>query len=331
MRDWIKAIAEQVAAWFVQVKSWRIWLPLLIGLIAGLLIGGLTAPAQTSSSTSSPSQNITSGWPGLVLGALLGVIVALGFEWLSKVAAQVAARRPLSKVLGPLATQETTVYVGPFARPLDSKLFRLDRIHPFAEKTAIVGTELVVGYGDTVALSYIYATLLKSGKRSSEIIINQDADLQRGRWGINFITIGAANARTMEVLECFQSTYYTFDDNFSSIVRAPKAIDATAPCKRDDGTLLEISYRNKVVCEGRKDYGFILKLKDGASDERNRIFVIAGLGGDGTAGAAFYLWRNYTALAQMGDTFGVLIESNAGPESAHLVDFDKVATLRRVR
>jgi len=77
-----------------------------------------------------------------------------------------------------------------------------------------------------------------------------------------------------------------------------------------------------------RDYGVILKLRDEARDEGNRIIIVAGLGKDGTAGAAFYLWRHYGKLAALGDTFGVLIETTAGYESAKLVDFDAVAILR---
>jgi hypothetical protein len=304
-----------------QIINWRVWAPLLLGLIIGVVIGGSVTTTQ----------NLTSGWAGLLIGAIAGAIFAIAVEWIPRSAKQIAMRRTLCKVLGPMASDTTTIYVGPFARPMDSKLYRLDRKSPFGANTLITGSELVVGYGDTVALSYAYATLLKSGKQSTEITINQDADMERGTWGMNFITIGAANARTIEVLGCFQNTFFTFDDNFSSIVRGPRVIDKVTQNTRDDGTTFELRFRNKVISDGNKDYGLILKLKDEACDDTKRIIIIAGIGGDGTAGAAFYLWRNFERLAHLGDTFGVLIETKAGPASAHLVNFDEVATLRRVQ
>jgi hypothetical protein len=314
MRESAKAFGEQIVVWIVQIKRWKVWLPLLVGIFLGLFIAtGLD-----------PTQSATSGWAGLIIGAVLGVIVAVGFDWAAKAVDQILARRPLNKVLGPLATEATTIYIPPLKRPLDSPLFRLDPTTSSIESTRILGTELMAGWWDTIALSLIYATLLKAGKNASTIYINRDSTLDRGQWGKNMVCIGAANARTRAVLDSFQNTYFAFDNDFNAIVARP-ASHITDSSAIIDGREVVVRYQNKVRCIDGKDYGLILKLKDEARDEGNRIFIIAGLGGDGTAGAAFYLWRNYEKLAALGDTFGVLIETTSGYESARRVEFDSVA------
>jgi hypothetical protein len=187
MREWGRALAEQLAEWLSKAKKWTFWAPLIIGLLGGLVIG----------SSFGPTQNLATGWAGLVFGAIFGGLATAIFELGSKTIDQVVARRPLGKVFGPKAQNTATIYVAPLGRPLDSELRRLDRSRlPFAEMPRVIGTELVVGYCDTIALSFIYAALLKAGKPLSDIVINPNADLDRGKWGINFISIGAANART---------------------------------------------------------------------------------------------------------------------------------------
>jgi hypothetical protein len=326
MKQWVKAFAEQIAVGLVQVKSWKFWPPLLIGLILGLFIGGLTVPAQSSTASSS-SQSLTSGWPSIISSALLGVMFALFFGWLSKISAQITVRRPLNKVLGPLVGDLVTIYVAPFKRPLDSSLFRLDPTPSSIESTPVVGTERVVGWCDTLALSFIYATLLKAGKAPATILINQNPTLDYDRWGKSIVCIGAANAKTRAVLESFHNARFAFDDDSSSIVIRPAPSEVEKTIIIDER---EITVRHLLKVRRRpgKDYGIILKLKDEVLDEHNRVFIVAGLGEDGTAGAAFYLWRHYERLATKEDPFGVLIETtSAGYESAKEVVFDSVAIL----
>ena len=314
IRDWLLAAGEQAVAWVVLIKGAVIWAPFLLGCLLGWVVGSSIA-----------TQDLTTGWSGLIVGGLIGLFATLIYEKTSREIETVAARKPLNKVLGPVARNPVTIYLAPFERPLDSELRRLNRADPYSPTTLVRGTPLVVGAGDTLALSYIYAVLLKAGKRPEELTINQSPDFDKGRWGVNFITIGAANARTREVLESFAHTFYTFDDDFSSIVRHPLDPGAVAPITKSDGTKIERRYRKKVRISGQKDYGLILKLQDQARDEGNRIIIVAGLGGDGTSGAAFFLWRHYERLAKFGDTFGVLIQTTAGHESARIVDFDAVA------
>lgn len=316
MKDWLKAFWEQLIVWLAQVKSWRVWSPLLLGVIVGLFIGNLT----------NPTQSLTSGWSGLIVGAILGVLFAIVFDWIPKAANQITERRPLNKVLGPLIGDMVTIYVAPFKRPLDSALFRLDPTSSSIENTPVVGTDLVVGWCDTLALSFIYAALLKAGKAPDTILINRNPTLDYGQWGKNIVCIGAANAKTRAVLESFHDACFAFDDDFSSIVIRPALPEVELPIVID-GQEITVRYSAKVRRRPGKDYGIILKLKDEVLDERKRVFIVAGLGEDGTAGAAFYLWRHFEKLATKGDPFGVLIETTfAGYESAKEVVFDSVAT-----
>jgi hypothetical protein len=321
MRDWARAWCQQLAVWLSRILELSFWLPLVIGFIVGSIAGAHL----------SPSGSILTGLSGLWIGGILGAIATFVLERSRGVADQVRSRKPLNSVLGPIATDQTTIYIGPFARPIQSELRRLDRAQPFDLMPSIRGTELVVGLGDTIALSFIYAALLRAGKSHSEISVEHHADLETGRWGINFISIGAANARTREVLGAFEETFFGFADNYSAIVRRPRDKVVRTPAVTEDGERIEMHYERKVVPHDGKDYGVVLKLKDQARDEGNRIIIVAGIGGDGTAGAAFYLWRSYRELAPLGDTFGVLIETPAGYESARMVDFEDVALLRTVQ
>ena len=80
------------------------------------------------------------------------------------------------------------------------------------------------------------------------------------------------------------------------------------------------------------DYGIILKLKDDSHfpDEKT-VIVIAGLGDNGTAGAAYFLLNHYKKLPFEKETFGELIEVPSGYQSARRVDFDKVSKNYRKR
>lgn len=205
------------------------------------------------------------------------------------------------------------IYVTPFLRPLHSDLYRL------FDNKQVDGQAEMVGISNVIALSYIQ-------KIFSDTELETNPELDVGKWDSDFVTIGAVNPRTAEVLHDKFSgeSFFGFSDDFSSIVQVPTEIQYGSAVD-GFGNSVPLEYQKKVVIEDGKDYGILLRL----FDADHIYFVIAGIGGNGTAGAAYFL-RNFSDLMNSSEPFGVLVEVNIeqGHESAKQVEFDEVSILR---
>jgi len=256
----------------------------------------------------------------LIIGALMGVVFQVFYEVIDNIIKTLRYIRPLGQILGTIASENTWIYVSAFRVDLkNSKLYRNDPNQ--REQQKIFGSEFVYGRGDALALTYLFHTLEKAQIRKYRVTV-QDSDLVADTWGISAICIGAHNFKTREIMSKLKSCFLRFDGNFTEIIHDdfPEKVNS-------DGIRFYKAVKKKNLGSGQDiDYGVILKLKDEYHPDKN-IIVVAGLGDNGTAGAAYYLYKSFDKLPYKKEEFGVLIEVPSGVESAHQVDFDKVSKL----
>jgi hypothetical protein len=257
----------------------------------------------------------------LLIGAFIGVFAEIFVEFAEKAFQTKKQVKPLQRVFGTIIEEDTWIYVSAWRRDLGdldhTRLFRNDPVK--LNQPYIIGTQFVYGKGDAIALSYIYQAIEKAGLRERRITL-EDSEQMIGSWGRSAICIGAHNSKTREILEKFQNPFFTFAENYSTIVKVDKE-----PLINSTGIIFKQGvFQRSAPDSSDKDYAIILKLKDEYHPEKN-ILVIAGLGDIGTAGAAYYLLTHYAKLPYEEETFGVLIEVPSGYESARQVEFDQIA------
>ena len=234
--------------------------------------------------------------------------------------------KPLNRVLGTIATNDIWIYISAWRRNLNdiehSKLYRNDpdrRDQPF-----IFGSEFVYGKGDALALSYINKAIEKASQGKTNIHV-EDSERTYDEWNKSAICIGAHNAKTREILDKFKNTFFTFEMDYSIIIETKPNIS-----KNDDGLEFYKTIKQKKAKDSSDiDFAIILKLRDEYHPDNN-ILVIAGLGDNGTAGAAYYLLNHPEKLPFENDVFGVIIKVPSGPESAIQVKFNEVSKLTEI-
>lgn len=264
----------------------------------------------------------------ILISAFLGVFAEIFIKYLEELTIIIKSLNPLQQALGSLSNDNVCIYLSAWKRDLaDIDHFRLIRNDALEmstnqkEQPLIIGSQFVYGRGDAIALSYIYQVLEKGGRNKREISL-EDSVQMIGAWGRSAICIGAHNSKTREILNKFQNTFYTFSENYSVIIK-----NSDIPIKNSEGIEFRNGVFRKFVNDSSDiDYAIILKLVDEFVPTKT-IFIIAGLGDIGTAGAAYFLLSHFTDLPFQNDTFGVVIEVPSGYESARLVDFNKVAQL----
>ena len=257
----------------------------------------------------------------LITGAFAGVFAEILVEFVEKAILVKRQLTPLCRVLGSIADDNAWIYISAMRRDLNDlehfQLYRNDIAR--LDQPIISGSSFVYGKGDAIALSYLHKAIEKASSGKNYVTV-EDSGQMLNYWGRSAICIGAHNPKTREILDKFKSTYFRFDMNYSIISKS-----GTKPNTNKSG----VQFIQAVKAESGHDssnidYAVILKLKDEYFPEKN-IIVIAGLGDNGTAGAAFYLLAHYDKLPYEQDTFGVLIEVPSGYESAREVQFDQIA------
>lgn len=139
--------------------------------------------------------------------------------------------------------------------------------------------------------------------------------------GRSVVCIGAHNLKSREILAKFKTKYFEFVDDYKAIIRA-----GDKPVINDQG--LEISKR-VMIKRGKDtsntDYGIIIKLKDEFHSSNKTIIILAGIGDEGTAGAAYFLLNRYKELPYDKEYFGELIEVPGTYQSSRKVNFDEAS------
>ncbi|HCR71046.1 MAG TPA: hypothetical protein DIW23_06350 [Anaerolineae bacterium] len=307
--DNLKFYLKKISTFFENFLT-RMSTGILIGFVVGMILF-LTL------------QKDVSGFFLLLLGAFVGVFAEIFVDFGQKAFQTIRLINPLSRVLGTVSEEDSWIYISAWRRQLDdlehSKLYRNDPKR--LSQPIIVGSQYVYGKGDAIALSYVYQAIEKSTKGKTRITV-EDSEQMLDYWNRSIICIGAHNSKTREILAKFQNTYFRFELNYSIIV------EANAEIKSNKSGLNFVKGVNRSIGRDSSDidYAVILKLKDEYHPNKT-IIVIAGLGDDGTAGAAYYLLNNYRNLPFEEETFGVLIEVPSGYESARKVDFHQVSKL----
>jgi hypothetical protein len=142
-----------------------------------------------------------------------------------------------------------------------------------------------------------------------------------GHWGRSAVCIGAHNSKTREILDKFHNPFFSFAENYNVIIKTSEA-----PISNKEGVEFYRGVIQKSAHDSSEiDYAIILKLQDEYQLQKD-ILIIAGLGDVGTAGGAYFLLTHYNEMPFEDETFGVLVEVPSGYESAHLVNFDDVAS-----
>jgi hypothetical protein len=258
----------------------------------------------------------------ILVSAFTGVFAEIFVEFAAEAIQKKQQLKPLQRVFGSIAEDDTWIYVSAWRRDLEdldhSRLFRNDQKQK--EQTFIIGSQFVYGKGDAMALSYLYQAIEKAGLRKKHITL-EDSDQMNSAWGRSAICIGAHNSKTREILGKFKNPYFSFSENYSTIIKTDDK-----PITNSDGIMFYRGvFRSTAHDSSDIDYAVILKLKDEYFPEKN-ILVIAGLGDTGTAGGAYYLLTHFNELPYEEESFGVLIEVPSGYESARQADFEKIAT-----
>jgi len=283
-----------------------------VGVIIGLVIGLVLLAIF---------QKATSATILVIAGAVMGVVVQELVIYGRGVLASLRDLKPLRRVLGSIATEDSWIYVSAWRRDLrdldHSRLYRNDPTLTNAPQ--IVGSALVYGYGDAIALSLIQRTIEKASWRSTSVFV-EDTEQTFNIWGRSAVCIGAHNSKTREILAKFDNPYFGFEANYRIIVA-----NGVPLIRNADG----VGFRAGVTITPSRDsswidYGVILKLRDQYHPDKN-VIVVAGIGDVGTAGAAYFLLSHYKDLPFDQDTFGVLVEVPSGYGSARRVAFTDVA------
>ncbi len=256
-----------------------------------------------------------------MVGAFFGVFAEIFVDFAQNALQAKRLIHPLCRVLGTIAVEDSWIYISAWRRDLDdlshSKLYRNDPKR--LSQTTIVGSQYVYGKGDAIALSYVYQAIEKATKGKTHVTV-EDSEQMLDYWDRSVICIGAHNSKTREVLAKFKNTFFRFDLNYSIIVKA----NSIPTSNKTEVQFMQGVARSAGRDSSDIDYAVILKLKDEYHPEKN-VLIVAGLGDDGTAGAAYYLLNHYKDLPFEEETFGVLIEVPSGYESARKVLFDQVS------
>ena len=257
----------------------------------------------------------------LIAGAFVGVFAEIFVDFAQKAIQAKRLINPLCRVLGTIATEDSWIYISAWRRDLDdlehSKLYRNDPKR--LSQPTIVGSQYIYGKGDAIALSYIYQAIEKATNGKTHITV-EDSEQMLDYWDRSVICIGAHNSKTREVLAKVENTFFRFELNYSIIVES-----SGVSIKNKTGVqFVQGVARSAGRDSSDIDYAIILKLKDEYHPEKN-VLIVAGLGDDGTAGAAYYILNHYKDLPFEQETFGVLIEVPSGYESARKVEFNQVA------
>jgi hypothetical protein len=167
-----------------------------------------------------------SGFVLLLVGAFVGVIAEIFVDFAQKVIQTKRLINPLCRVLGTVAEEDSWIYISAWRRDLDdlehSKLFRNDpkRI----AQPIIVGSQYVYGKGDAIALSYVYQAIEEATNGKTRITV-EDSEQMLDYWDRSVICIGAHNSKTREILAKFSTTYFSFELNYSIIVKSNSSIE----------------------------------------------------------------------------------------------------------
>jgi hypothetical protein len=254
----------------------------------------------------------------LFLGALLGVTFQVLYEVIDDLVKALRMLRPLREILGTISTENSWVYISAFRTDMSNSILYRNDHHP-SKQTRIFGSEYVYGKGDAIALSYLFH-IFEQAKIGKAVLTVQDSEHAHDSWGRSAICIGAHNPKTREIMTKFKSCRFRFHRNYTEITH-----DDFPQKTNSDGIKFYRAVRKKSVGDGMEiDYGVILKLKDEYHSDKD-IIVVAGLGDMGTAGAAYFLYKNFDELPHRQNEFGILIEVPSGIESARKANFSEAS------
>jgi len=286
----------------------------------------------------------TSFGAGFVLGAIVGAILALITEKLGSFVVGVVlgvvleqlilgtgafitlwrSTHPIKTLFGTIASDEDVfIFFSSFYRDLSKpgefRLLRADTSSKTPDK-GMVGPVWVLGEGDATAISLVQGLLTLAGKKPTEIRLER-SEKHLDRWGISSVCIGAHNPRTRVLLSKSASCSFIFDLNYSVISkRSEEVIDGNGDQLIKRGVFMSQSADSEPT-----DYGIVARISDPFHANNKTIFVIAGLGPAGTAGAAYFLSTNFQELSKLKGDFSMLIQVPSGYQSARKVEFDEVA------
>lgn len=291
------------------------------GIVFGLILGG--AVGFTLALLIDKQLSILIEISLLLLGAILGVAMEAVIKYLHEYWEKIKSLTPLRSILGSVHTDETWIYIHPMGRNIfKSPLHRITSNQQAA--SSIIGSPTMFGEGDAFALGLLLQVLEKAGV--NEKVNIEEAQHAIGKWGRSAICIGAHNSKTEEVIEKFNNPYFKFVDNKRFIVKP------NTEYKVGDKEFVKAVRMKGNQSSSTIDYGIILKLRDETHcPDVKTIIVIAGLGDNGTAGAAYFLLKHYSKLPNELDTFGALIQVPSGYQSAGDVEFEDVAKTIRKR
>jgi hypothetical protein len=220
---------------------------------------------------------------------------------------------PFRIMVGSMDEGKNYICVSPYFRDVHdlehSRLYRYNKDK--LEMPLIIGTTYLFGRGDAQALALIYSALNKYLGHEIELIEDWQAI---EKWNRNMICIGAHNSKTREILSKFDDTFYKFANNYGVIIKSSK--------EETNGPLIKAIYPKRGDDSSIIDYGLIIKLADEYNKPEKTIFIIAGIGDLGTAGAAYYFSNHFEKLPIHDKKFGVIIQVPSGIESAKCVKFE---------
>jgi hypothetical protein len=218
-------------------------------------------------------------------------------------------RTDIGKIIGPIITKEEKciIFITEYWRDIGK-----GNLYLYDMTTPVVGTSTLMGKGDSAALPYIYGLLMQAGKSYEKIEVVKSYERLEDYFEENFISIGGlTNKATRNLMNNYREKIeYYFSESGCLIIR---------------------DYANEkryIRADEKNDYGIVIK-KTNLNRENKVIFIIAGIGSLGTAGGAYYLFKEVKTLVNDygANDFSLIIcvKREIGIKSAHKVDFEKIS------
>lgn len=249
-------------------------------------------------------------WPYIFIEAIIGIFIGTCLTvFFIRLYNYLVQQRPLNKLFGNVAKDSKCEIVLSELK-VNPEVMRCSKNYPFVKgegrKVHWHPSLGVTGEGDARCLSHIYI-LLKEAKIKDVRMVTDDK-VPGDDWASNYICIGggASNDKSKKLLDV-SKPFYKFEDT-----------------GRTYGFAIESTDGQKWEPKNGEDYGMIQKLKL----NNKTMFLLAGLGPLGTAGAGRYLldkWKNIVRRAGSSEEFGVLLkfDTTRGEQLPEKVGFDK--------
>lgn len=259
------------------------WISLIVGAAIGILIE-LTVRAVTQP----PTSQTWASWElalGVVLGGIVGWVIP---EFIQRVRFTWKISHPLRQVLGPFCRDNdpTVIFMSPLY-PRDINCFVKNTNGEPGESMEVFPKSMevfpkpnrpwVIAENDAKALGYVMSILAFSGKSKNVKIVRDDQGMEDTY--DNLICIGGfvSNLKTGQINKVFQKLPLRFKwDGDEPVI-----------CAQEDGRTWKV--------DADFDYGILAKVPN-EYNESSMVLIIAGVSHTGTAGAAHYLWRNWSDI-----------------------------------